>query len=500
MNFFIKKRTMKPMSLPPNKKKIDFNLLLQLAISGVLLLTLTYYAYMPLPDIINGFTLFLFVILACQLVIILLFEKKYRNPVVLVLVFTLCFFYLPRVFLFSVVENDFILNRLMVVGSFEVNQTLQFIIISNVFLVLGIFSTNLLSSKKVTDFYAPDCRVITRCLLFYILTLAFFVIDPDRGWFLMEIARYIFSPVNALLVNFAALICFAGREKPVFSYSVLLILTLGFLLVLAMGGSRQSLLVGILLFLFCRFGLGSYKFSIKTLLVGTLAICVLVISYQLISELRVAIWGNDLSGVASLVFSINYFLDLHSNGSLVDFGSLFDQVIKVFERISFLDFNIYMIANAEENRVFINFENVLKSLVDSFSPGFEVFDVAKLSNGLSGVYENNPEKFKRINAESYRSDQFGLYGDFYVIFYGLLSLPFFYIFGFCFALIFERAQRIKNLLTRVCFSALTLKIFFDGFNSFGLDWTFIYLCYDTISLVVALIFILGFSRRRFSFI
>ena len=92
--------------------------------------------------------------------------------------------------------------------------------------------------------------------------------------------------------------------------------------------------------------------------------------------------------------------------------------------------------------------------------------------------------------ESYQSDQFGIYGEFYALF-GYASLPLFFITGFLLKRIYVRLNR-ENPFELAMMRVIVLSIFVKIVNSYGIDWTII----ETVPLAAAIVLYSLFFRSK----
>ena len=104
--------------------------------------------------------------------------------------------------------------------------------------------------------------------------------------------------------------------------------------------------------------------------------------------------------------------------------------------------------------------------------------------------------------ESYQSDQFGIYGEYYALF-NWVSLPLFFLTAVLLKRIYVRLRR-ENPFVLVMMRVVVLSVWIKIINSYGLDWTII----ETVPLVTAIYLYTFFFRaaacsrapRRASFI
>jgi hypothetical protein len=200
--------------------------------------------------------------------------------------------------------------------------------------------------------------------------------------------------------------------------------------------------------------------------------------------------GNKDSGGS---FNLGQALTL-ANDSSSDLlaGPSLDVVLPpIFARTGFFDFAAEIIAHREQYSSLLNATSYAKSIVDNIlTPGFDIYDAPKISNGLEFIYLDWGVPSKLGVLEHYQSDQLGIYGEFYALF-GYGSLPLLFIV----ALLLKRTYLVVSspdpfylLIKRV----VVLFVFVELLRSFGIDW----IISETIPLVGAIfLYAFLFSSR-----
>lgn len=92
--------------------------------------------------------------------------------------------------------------------------------------------------------------------------------------------------------------------------------------------------------------------------------------------------------------------------------------------------------------------------------------------------------------ETYQSDQFGIYGEFYALF-GYASLPLFFLTAFLLKRVYVRLSR-ENPFELAMMRVVVLSVFVKIVNSYGMDWTII----ETVPLVAAIMLYSLFFRSK----
>jgi hypothetical protein len=141
----------------------------------------------------------------------------------------------------------------------------------------------------------------------------------------------------------------------------------------------------------------------------------------------------------------------------------------IFARMGFFDFSAELIAHDQQYGAVINVPAYAKSVVDNIlTPGFDVFDQPKISNALQFVYGKLGRPSRQLVSGNYQSDQFGLYGEWYVLFnYAAVPMLFFIAFGMKRIYVGLRSKNPFHLALQRVF---VLVFFWKLVNSYGLDW------------------------------
>ena len=195
--------------------------------------------------------------------------------------------------------------------------------------------------------------------------------------------------------------------------------------------------------------------------------------------------AGEINYLDSLSRSIEYILDDSTDYRYIDkFGPAFD-------RIAYLDFTIDAIKNSNEYADVVSLPLEIASIVDGLTPGFDIFNAPKIANVLSAVYLSQPDRKYRVNSESYQSDQLGVYGEYFILFYKWLSLPLFTISAYILVRIYY-LNFFKNTFNSLVWRAFILSLFYQWLISYGLDWLIIYSIINYIALFFILFLIKPF--------
>lgn len=429
---------------------------------------------------VNTTTVFLGSTLILEVLFFLSYSKKMNNSLLLVLSFLLTFFFIFRIITLIYTPFVTVFLRYNDYSYESVNYTLLFIIISNIALFLGIaFVGKRKVAPKINFNYNKKGAKAIIIMLIFAVALLFF--ESSESPLIIKITSYcrvifinIYYILLASIVYVLAYKEYINKKTLLLIYSLILVFVLG----VTLGGSRSGLLTIVTLI---GFAILSVKLKIKlkqkdllilgvvTLLAGT--------SFLLASAIR-----RDKSGELSFSELIeankNSYIDRKVSETINSSNFVKIKLTPIFDRMGFLDYATEMVNRKKEYQSVFNWSYYGKSIVDNvISPGFNVFDVPRVSNALVFIYGNrgSPD-LKMMTVENYHSDQLTIYGELYNMFGKWFSIVFFFFVGILFQSIMSVGGKdpffvgLKN--------AFTLCIFYTFINSFGLDW----LLMDVISL------------------
>ncbi|BCB96303.1 hypothetical protein JZK55_12250 [Dissulfurispira thermophila] len=196
----------------------------------------------------------------------------------------------------------------------------------------------------------------------------------------------------------------------------------------------------------------------STLLAILIIIPVSIILFNFGTSARFALYEQQTSkNIDYEQFYSSFISYKYKNDWLQNFANLFD-------RIGFLDMATDIISNSDVYEKAINFELFLKSVIDSTTPGFDVFHTGRASSKLSNVYNNIDFSENIAN-----TDQMTVFGEYYVLFYGYGSLVVLLVAAYFFKLIYL-SIRSANTFNMYFYRATLLYIYYHlWLNSLGID-------------------------------
>ena len=469
---------------------LDLSTLLQAA--NLAVVSLSFLAYLVLgPNIyVDIYAVLLTLLFGAENFLLLRFEKRSRDPFLVLLVFVSIFFYLTRVATLLYDPWSQALARYPF-GPADLNRALLFIIASNLSIFLGLLAAGRLRTQAPAAAAAAGPASPVPVLLVFLLALGakYFLVpwaEPSSklagylGSILLNTGMVILLTITYLALNFNSL---SRLYK-----SLLLALFPLFILLSMLQGSRSSILSLLVLALCSLLAVKSrVAFGRRALLGAAILFPLAVFSFFVSTYLRKAEYTPRTMITAERV------------RSLKDFSTAADKkggepLFRLFlDRVGYLSYAADIIANSGKYREVINPAYYAKSVVDNvITPGFNVFDVPKAANALRYIYLGlKPHPSHRDVLREYHSDMLTAYGEYYVLFGGYPAL----FFLFATAFLFKRGYALvafKNPFLRYTCAAAILLLFHNWLNSYGLDW----MGMEAISLSVPGLLLCGLYVRK----
>ena len=430
---------------------------------------------------INQFTILLFLLFTIQNIIMLLIERKFKIPLLLVLILFISIFFLLRIISFYYSGFSRALYLSGNIDSWQYNYALIFIISSVFMLCLGLILSSLITKKPPT--YKNDNIPYINKNIILLLSLAMastimqLMVMLTPGFLGNNLISYFIRifPVKYMLFYCLLYLLICKRYNNKFYHKkrtwLLFYIILNLVLITAIG-SRRFLLDIILFSLFISLVIDvkSVKFSFNQIIFFILIIIpVGFIVYDLATYLR---WAR-MNQLVKLGESINYMeiLPLYIKSGLFQTEGL----IKQFDRIGYLDMAIETITYSKTYEPILNFSYYLKSIIDNLSPGVQVFNVALSGQAKQFIFNYGYlPTLTDVLTNNYNSNAFSIFGEIYTLFGGFLSFPIFFFLGYLINMAYIKVNKMNNLFDTIFFKSIIIFIFFEFFLfSFGLDWLFV---------------------------
>jgi len=438
---------------------------------------------------VNIYTVLLTNMLILENILILKYSIRNNNNITFILTIVITFFYLLRVVTLNYSSYSSTLEMYDFNFVNAINHTLIFIILSNFFMFLGIYCSNKIKINIKTKSFKsriPQKIKSKNVLLLMMIANILAFSKVFQGSFLEPIIGY----MNSLFFNikYILLVCaiffFYHSSIKKGNRRIFYILILLFVFGITISGSRSGILtVAIILLLASLTVKNDLYFKYKHLMYASLLIPISVLFFLFATFLR-----QTSSTKLSVVDRVNLIKSYDISDIDADNGI---KIIlsPVFDRMGFLDYSTDMIYYAPIYSKVVNFEYYFMSIVDNvLTPGFDVFDVPKVSIVLPYMHDNVfliDKKF--AENQGYLSAELTIYGEVFCLF-GFLSLLVFFLIGYFLQFIY--LLKLHDDFNTTLKNGVILFSFYTFINSFGIDW----LVFDVLSLILAY-YILIFSKK-----
>jgi hypothetical protein len=453
----------------PWHKLIDFNALLRAANVIVAALIAVALWVGTSNEYVDGRVLSLGLVLCFQTHLALLFERRHRDPFIIVMAMGTIPYYAFRLVTLSVDPYSIVFDRFPYTVDDSV-RGLIFILIANCFLYAGCVLARLRADRPLT---AGRWRATTpgsAIALMVVTTLTAYF--SGNYWTTENLPRALtvlivfVSPVTLVLMALAYYLLFAKWLGKGFSLTIAVLIGLE-ILAHTLFGSRSAILGFAQNFVMVLLAIqGSIKLSRAFVTIGLLALP--VIAVVLVAAFAISTF-NRLTRAQAL--DVDEALQSASQASTdLAAGRALPTVLPaLLSRAGFFDFASEIIAHRDEYRSVINLPTYQRSIIDNIlTPGFDVFDQPKIANSLMFVYKQWGKPSKKVVDEAYQSDQLTIYGESYALF-GYGGLPLLFLLTFL-------VKRVYAALSSPSPFALAMKrifvlfVFSRTFDSFGIDW------------------------------
>ena len=424
-----------------------------------------------------------------QLAYLLNHEKKSSNPFILVLVLVIIFFYLLRIFTLLADEFHFslVFNRIGTenIGSSDFFYFLLFLFVSiwAIFFGINVAQLNKRNNRK-RFVYDITNRKIKKLLVLTLISVVYFIFSglniaqvSSVGLFLGLFTSFLNYEVFVILLTII-IFNYKNRISPAIYKLAIIMLILFFLIKSLSGSSGPMLRIGFP-FLFTYLVIKKEIFIKIKFLVIILFLLIFTTFFGAYLKFSKDVINKD---------TISNFKKIESD----DYRFLFSQLVA---RSGFLDFSIEIINNKDYYK-FINLKRYSKSIIDAYTPGFDVFDEPLTANILRAVYlksfPSKPSKLDVIN--DYHSDQINIFAEYYILFGPVFSIFFLFLSGFIFQSLFNIfLYHTKDNFSGLLFSSSLINYFWIWLRSFGLDW----MIADLPAYILPLLLIIIFKKVSF---
>lgn len=472
------------------KYKLSIYSLLQVLIIIINVLVINIYNDQEQYCFVNDKTILYSIILSIIVIIQLFDAKKNQNYLLFLLSLWLLLYVLLRVL--SLIYTDY---SLILEGSYmgieDVNIGLITVICGSVVMWLALHYSHIRRIDNIKECKVSP-NIVDRALIFYWSGLVINILSstqiPLIGMISNILSMYVFSLMPVFFV-FSIIVILNWRNLNRSHKIKSLLAFISFATFLTIGGSRGGLFTLLKLVMYTLFALEVCRIKVKYLLGLVLVFPVMLFLFAYSTYMRQTgtnIGGNlkDRLALAEVVY--NNTENLFAKEVLAP----------VFNRIGFLDYSTVYIKKRHFYSAVINFPNEAKSVVDNaLSPGFDLFDAAKVSN-LITTYSSEKRIVKKsqLTDDNYESCEFTIFGELAVLF-GMPSCLFFlFISTLMFRSFWVKAKKSRTIYGYFN-KAFCLYIFDMFLSSYGLDWIALHLVCLIISIHIFYWFVFTKSRK-----
>ena len=158
-----------------------------------------------------------------------------------------------------------------------------------------------------------------------------------------------------------------------------------------------------------------------------------------VQNYRIPVNVSNVDTLNSFYMELDYdstdiqIVDISKSEDIINQEGLAFFTGKTFERIGFLDFNTTMITKSDLYENVISTKYYFYSIVDNLlTPGFDIFNTAKATHVIGRLANGEPfpTRLEAALGDYYQSDMMGIYGEYYVLFYGYPALVVFFVISF----------------------------------------------------------------------
>jgi hypothetical protein len=451
-----------------NTSKSSYDLNTLLSVTNILISGLTIYLHYVIgsTDYTNLLTVILICFFSIENILFLLYEKKRRNPFILILILVVTVFYMIRIPTLILMPSSAFRFELLSITVTDINYALTFILLANASMFLGFYigTKHGVRNTNLTFSNDPNPKVKNAIIIISLVILMNFFDVLNRE-------------ILGRLVGFATAVIFNSQIILLFTFSMLayhydniskqlrilfIAISLCIILLLTLSGSRGGLLTVGMLFLFSVLAVKQKVMISKKLLLLILMVIPISLMFFVSATFKRQVGIQEQITIEHLYKA--YDEEVFSSDRMKAYLGI------IYYRIGFLDYSTEIIADRQKYSVILNGEYYIKSIIDNvLTPGFDVFGTPRVSHALSYISTGQAIPSRDQIRESYQSDQMGIYGEFYGLFYGFPALA-----ALCFlAFIFQKTLTIfktTNVLHSILLKAIMINLFYILLNSFGMDW------------------------------
>ena len=452
--------------LSETKGKIDLNSILRGLIFAIFILIWVSYFKNGANEYFDSTTAFLGSLFAVELFVFLVFEKKRRDPFLIILCFQSTFYFLFRIFTLSIYPFSVAFERFQFTSD-DLNFTLLYILFANLALFLGFYLNKV---KAVENGLVQKMKPQKSYKVFLIFSFGLIMSYPSTmglsalQWVLGLLASLFVDVYIIMLMIIIYLMMF--KDKISRRYKIILSISLFVYVVIAtLVGSRGAILTIIYFLLFSILSIHRTVYVKKSILILSVIMApVLILIFTVSTFLRPRLEKRENVGAET----INVLKEFDLKETITNNSELV--LSPIFDRIGYLDYGAELIAHKEVYDPIFTFKYYGMSFVDNIlTPGFDVFNTPKISNSQKFMYNSEGTPTKSKVDEAYQSDEFTIYGEFYVAFGKWFSLIAMFFLAFFLKRIYVKLSG-KNIFELCIKRSIVLMVFYYFIQSYGIDW------------------------------
>lgn len=473
-----------------NRTSQDLSTLLQAGNLFIGALVLVLYFHFGPNVYVDIYTVLLACVFGAENILLLAYEKRHRDPFLVILVFVATFFYLTRVSSLLYDPWSQALSRYPFVAA-DLNRAFLFIAASNLAIFLGLLAAKGRGNAKEDNSsgYLPGRPLVVAGIFALILFVNYFPFPvggaPGR---LAGYVTAVFLNTGTILLLTTLYLAVYYRRLACADKVMLGSLYPVFILLSMLQGSRSAFL-GLLVLSMCVIlsRNGAVRVSRRALVAVLVMFPLAFLSFSAATHLRKAEYKPDTVISAGRIKFLETFNWRSTGAGGEPAGRLF------LDRVGYLSYAADIIANSDKYSRVISPVYYAKSIIDNaLTPGFFVFNTPKAANALRYVYgglKSDPAHEDVI--KEYSSDMFTVYGEYYVFFDGYPALLFLALAAYLFKKVYL-SVRVKNVFAYYLYRALLLLVFHNWLNSFGMDWMLM----EVIRYLIPILLLMNFYVKR----
>lgn len=453
--------------MSPRQKGLDLNTMLHVANISALVVGVYAYRMAGGNEYADGYTLYAACLLGLSNAVMLRYERRHKDPFIVILVLMTVMFYLVRVATLFYMPWSWSLDKVGA-GPHEVNQATVFVACGNLAMFAGFVvagrstgaGVRLLPSNQRMPH--PALMVLMAILSMVITQLmsGFGLIGRVAGFleatllntYFLILISVLYLSICGRRIHRLYVIAIAGLVAFVFLRTVL-------------GGSRAALLEVVMFGLIALLAQEGRTRVGPRMLVGALAACIMApYFYFTATYLR----NIPLSEEGSVSLEAIKTLEAPAASSVMNRDVLFE---RMFGRIGYLDAATAMMAGRARYAEVIGVKYLIESAIDNaLTPGFDVFDRAKIALVLGDVDRGAREVTRKsaLSSDEYNSDMMTVYGEAY-LFFGYGGLIFLFVGAYASKRVYLW-YRSRHVFEVYIFRSLVLWCFYRWLSSYGMDW------------------------------